>query len=81
MTKKLFTTVAATVALLATPVLAQSEIAQRAAANAIDQAEGLGGDDDDDGPGLLLGALAAGLIIAGVVIAFGDSDDDLPASP
>ncbi|MEL1249486.1 hypothetical protein [Aurantiacibacter gilvus] len=80
MTKKLFTTVAATVALVATPVLAQSEVAQRAAAAAIDQAEGLGS-DDDNGPGILLGALAAGLIIAGVVIAFGDSDDDLPASP
>lgn len=79
MTKKLFTTVAATAALLATPVLAQSEVAQRAAANAIEQAEGMG--EDDDGPGLLLGALAAGLIIAGVVVAFGDGDDDLPASP
>lgn len=80
MTKKLFTTVAATVALLATPVLAQSEVAQRAAAAAIDQAEGMGS-DDDNGPGLLLGALAAGLVIAGVVVALGGSNDDLPASP
>ncbi len=81
MTKKLFTTVAATIALVATPVLAQSDVAQRAAA-AVDQAEGMGSNDDDDrGPGLLLGALAGGLIIAGVIIAFGDGDDDLPTSP
>jgi hypothetical protein len=77
MNKKLFTTVAATVALVATPVLAQSDIAQRAAAQ-IQNAEELG---EDDNGGTLLALLAGGLIIAGVVVALSGGDDDLPTSP
>lgn len=81
MTKKLFTTVAATVALVATPVLAQTDVVQRAAAS-LEGTERLGGgDDDDNGPGILLAALAGALIIAGAVVALGNDDEDLPASP
>lgn len=80
MTKKLFTTLAAGVALVATPVLAQSDMAQRAAAE-FQNAERLGGDDDDGGSYILLGVAALGLIIASVVIATGGDDEDLPTSP
>lgn len=77
MTKKLFTIVAASVALVATPVLAQSDIAQRAAAH-IQNAEELG---EDDNGGTLLALLAAGLIVAGIVVALSGGDEDLPTSP
>ncbi|RIV87879.1 hypothetical protein [Aurantiacibacter zhengii] len=79
MTKKLFTTLAAGVALVATPVLAQSDMAQRAAAE-FQNAERLGG-DDDGGSYILLGIAALGLIVASVVIATGGDDEDLPTSP
>ena len=77
MSKKLFTTVAAGVALVATPVLAQTDMAQRAAAQ-IQDAEEFG--DDNDG-GLLMALLAGGLIVAGVVVALSSDDEDLPTSP
>lgn len=82
MTKKLITSVVAGVALLTTPVLAQSGMAERAAA-ALSQQEGFGGstDRDDEGGGLILGVVAAALIIAGIGVALSGGDDDLPASP
>lgn len=82
MNKKLITTVAASVALVATPVLAQSDLAQRAAAQ-LQNAEQLGNDDDDEGgvSGALLAVLAGSLIIAGIVVALSGDDEDLPTSP
>lgn len=77
MSKKLFTTIAAGVALVATPVLAQSDMAQRAAAE-IQNAEELG---EDGNGGIFLALAAAGLIVAGVVVAFSDDEEDLPTSP
>jgi len=77
MSKKFFTTVAAGVALVATPVLAQTDMAQRAAAQ-IQDAEEFG--DENDG-GLLMALLAGGLIVAGVVVALSSDDEDLPTSP
>ncbi|MFB0613528.1 hypothetical protein [Aurantiacibacter poecillastricola] len=81
MKKKLLTAAMATVALVATPVLAQSDYAQRAAAQ-VQDAEELG-----EGGGVIA-LLAGGLIIAGAVVALtsiedGDDDDDalLPTSP
>ena len=77
MTKKLFAAIAASVALVATPVLAQTEIAQRAAAQITD-AEQLG--EDRDG-GTIIALVAGGLIIAGVAVALSDDEDELPTSP
>lgn len=83
MSKKLFTTVAAGVALVATPVLAQSDMAQRAAAQLQDSERFGGGanDDDENGGGLLMALLAGGLIIAGIVVATSSDEEDLPTSP
>lgn len=77
MSKKLFTTIAAGVALVATPVLAQSDMAQRAAAQ-VQNADEFG---EDDNGGLLMALLAGGLIIAGVVVALSSDEEDLPTSP
>jgi len=77
MSKKLFTTIAAGVALVATPVLAQSDMAQRAAAQ-VQNADEFG---EGDNGGLLMALLAGGLIIAGVVVALSSDEEDLPTSP
>ncbi len=77
MSKKLFTTVAAGVALVATPVLAQTDMAQRAAAQIRDSEQF--GDENDSG--LLMALLAGGLIVAGVVVALSSDEEDLPTSP
>lgn len=74
----------AAVSLAATPALAQSANADRAAAP-IANANALGGDNDDDdddagGAGIILAILAAAAIIAGIVIA-ADNEDDIPTSP
>ncbi|GEM_PF-1468361 len=78
MTAKLFTTVAASLALSATPVLAQEASIDRLPAPVETQAEELEG-----GSGILLALLAAAAIIAGIIAATGDStdDSDLPTSP
>lgn len=77
MSKKLFTTIAAGVALVATPVLAQTDMAQRAAAQ-IQQSEKFGGENDGS---VLMALLAGGLIVAGIVVALSNDDEDLPTSP
>ncbi|WAT19087.1 hypothetical protein OZN62_05845 [Aurantiacibacter sp. MUD11] len=77
MTKKLFTTVAASVALIATPVLAQGAAAERDAAP-VEQAEQGGGGTDE---GTILAILAAIAIAAGIAVALGGDDDTLPTSP
>ncbi|WP_338241101.1 hypothetical protein [Aurantiacibacter hainanensis] len=77
MTKKLFAAITASVALVATPVLAQTDIAQRAAAQ-IRDAEQIG--EDDDG-GTILALVAGGLIIAGAVVALSSDEEELPTSP
>ncbi|WP_120076867.1 hypothetical protein [Aurantiacibacter odishensis] len=76
MSKKLFTSIAAGVALVATPVLAQSDMAQRAAAE-LQNAEELG---EDGNGGIILALAAAGLIVAGVVVALSDDEEELPVS-
>lgn len=80
MITRTFTAIAAAAALTATPVMAQSIDAERAAAP-VSQAEQLG--EDGRGPGLLLAFLAAAVIIAGIIIALDDDDvdGDLPVSP
>ncbi|RJY09036.1 hypothetical protein [Aurantiacibacter aquimixticola] len=82
MIAKTITTAAASLALVATPALAQEAAADRAPAQ-VDNAELLGNDDDDGGSaaGLLLGLGAIAAIIAAVIIAFDDDDEDLPVSP
>ena len=67
----------AAVSLAASPALAQSANADRAAAPVADANE-LG--DDAGGAGIILAILAAAAIIAGIIIA-GDNEDDVPTSP
>ena len=67
----------AAVSLAASPAVAQSANADRAAAPVAEDSE-LGG--DSGGAGIILALLAAAAIIAGVIIA-GGNDDDAPASP
>lgn len=77
MTKKLIAAISASVALVATPVLAQTDVAQRAAAQ-IRDAEQIG--EDRDG-GTIIALVAGGLIIAGVVVALSSDEEELPTSP
>lgn len=77
MMKKTMTALAAATALVATPVLAQSADAQRAPAQVAQDAEQFGA----RGGGLVIGLLALAAIIAGLIIALDDEDEDLPTSP
>lgn len=80
MSKKLFTAVAASAALIGTPVLAQSVASDRAAAF-VDEVEA---QDDEGGnsAGKLFALIGGALIVAGIVIAVsGGDDEDLPTSP
>ncbi len=72
MTKFLATT-AVSLALIATPVVAQATTADRASApvGATSELEG--------GSGIILAILAAAAIIAGIIIA-ADNEDDVPTS-
>lgn len=77
--KRMFTTVAMSLALVSTPVMAQSIEAQRAPAQVEEQsAEEFRG----RGGGWVIGALALVVIVAGLIIALGGDDgEDLPTSP
>ena len=74
--RNLFAATAA-VSLAASPAVAQSVEADRAAAP-VEGESRLGG--DGGGAGIILALLAAAAIIAGIIIA-SDNDDDTPASP
>ncbi len=67
----------AAVSLAASPAVAQSVDADRAAAPVAEE-NALG--DDAGGAGIILALLAAAAIIAGIIIA-GGNEDDTPASP
>lgn len=73
MTTKFLATTAASLALVATPVVAQATTADRASApaGATSELEG--------GSGIIIAILAAAAIIGGIIVA-ADSDDDTPAS-
>lgn len=77
MMKKMATTIAAALALTATPVLAQSIDAPRAPAQIEEEAEEMAGG------GIIIALLAVAAIIAGLVVAFdgGTDQGELPTSP
>ena len=77
MTKKLLTALSASAVLVATPVLAQTDLAQRAAAK-IGDAEQLGEDNDE---AVFIGILAGALVVAGIVVALSSDKEELPVSP
>ena len=72
MTTKFLATTAASLALVATPVVAQATTADRASAPA-------GATSEMGGSNMLIAILAAAAIIAGIIIA-ADNEDDTPAS-
>ena len=78
MRTRIFTAIAAAAALTATPVMAQSIDAERAAAP-VQESEQFG---DDNNGGFIMALLALAVIIAGIVIALdGEDDETLPTSP
>lgn len=69
-------TAAASTALVATPIMAQTGPVDRLPVE-LEEAEGMEG-----GPGIIIAILAAAAIITGIIIAAGGDDDvDLPTSP
>lgn len=68
----------AAISLAASPAVAQSANADRAAAPVAKESK-LGG--ESGGAGIILALLAAAAIIAGIVIAAGNEDDTAPTSP
>lgn len=76
MIAKTLTTAAAVIALTATPVFAQEASIDRLPAPVDAQGEQLEGQS-----GLIWALLAAAAIMAGIIIALEDSEEDLPTSP